>query len=60
MKMERNNLNSEANIKTLEWIQDLVLNENVSPQGLKAADADTMFQSGQLAMYTSDHGILMD
>ena len=29
------------------------MNENVSPQGLKAADADTMFQSGQLAMYTS-------
>ena len=50
---KENNLNSEANIKTLEWIQDLVLNENVSPQGLKAADADTMFQSGQLAMYTS-------
>lgn len=50
---KENNLNSEANIKTLEWIQDLVLNENVSPQGLKAADADTMFQSGQLAIYTS-------
>lgn len=29
------------------------MNKKVSPQGLKAADADTMFQSGQLAMYTS-------
>lgn len=48
-----NLLNSKENIKTLEWIQDLIVNKKVSPQGLKAADADTMFQSGQLAMYTS-------
>ena len=54
-----NLLNSKENIKTLEWIQDLIVNKKVSPQGLKAADADTMFQSGQLAMYTSGRGILM-
>lgn len=48
-----NYLNSEANISTLEWIQDLIINKQVSPQGLRASDADTMFQSGQLAMYTS-------
>lgn len=48
-----NLLNSEENIATLTWIQDLVLNEGVSPQGLTAVDADTMFQAGQLAMYTS-------
>lgn len=48
-----NHLNSQENIDTLTWIQDLVVNEKVSPQGLTAVDADTMFQSGQLAMYTS-------
>ena len=48
-----NLLNSQENIDTLTWLQDLVLNEGVSPQGLTAVDADTMFQAGQLAMYTS-------
>lgn len=47
-----NLLNSKENADTLTWIQDL-LNQGVSPKGLTAADADTMFQSGQLAMYTS-------
>lgn len=48
-----NLLNSQANIDTLTWIQKLVNIDQVSPAGLTAADADTMFQSGQLAMYTS-------
>lgn len=48
-----NLLNSQENIDTLTWIQDLARNEGVSPEGLTASDADTMFQAGQLAMYTS-------
>lgn len=48
-----NLLNSEENIATLSWIQDLVQDAGVSPEGLTAVDADTMFQAGQLAMYTS-------
>lgn len=48
-----NLLNSQENIDTLTWLQNLVMNEGVSPEGLSAADADTMLQSGQLAMYTS-------
>lgn len=46
---DENLLNSSENIATLEWIQDLY-NSGVSPQGATAAEADTMFQSGQLAM----------
>lgn len=48
-----NLINSQENIDTLTWLQDLALNEGVSPEGLTAVDADTMFQAGQLAMYTS-------
>lgn len=48
-----NYLDSEKNVATLEWIQKMAVEEGVSPAGLTAADADTMFQSGQLAMYTS-------
>lgn len=47
-----NLLNSEANIKTLEWLQNMK-KKGVSPDGLKAADADKMFQSGQVAMLTT-------
>ena len=44
-----NLLNSSENVATLEWLQDLY-EAGVSPQGVTAAEADTMFQSGQLAM----------
>ncbi|RRK37001.1 ABC transporter substrate-binding protein [Schaedlerella arabinosiphila] len=47
-----NLLNTEENIETLTWLQDLK-NAGVSPDGLAAAEADTMFQSGQIAMYFS-------
>jgi multiple sugar transport system substrate-binding protein len=49
----KNLIKSDANINTLKWLQKMELDEKVSPSGLKAADADTMFQSGQLAMYFS-------
>ena len=48
-----NSLNSEQNATTLQWLQDLELVDGVSPKGLQAADADTMFQAGQLGMYIS-------
>lgn len=48
-----NLLNSKENIATLEWIQKLANEDKVSPSGLTAAEADTMFQSGNLAMYIS-------
>lgn len=48
-----NLLNSEENVNTLTWLQQMILEDGVSPSGLTATDADTMFQSGQLAMYTS-------
>ena len=47
-----NYLNSEENIKTLTWLQNMI-NEGVSPEALDAGEADTMFQAGRLAMYTS-------
>ncbi len=50
---KENLLNSQENIDTLTWLQDLAINERSIPGSLTAADADTMFQAGQLAMYTS-------
>lgn len=44
-----NLLYSVENVETLEWLQKLV-DEGVSPSGIGAAEADTMFQSGQLAL----------
>jgi multiple sugar transport system substrate-binding protein len=43
-----NLLNTDTNADTLTWLQELA--GEVSPEGLTSADADTMFQSGQLAM----------
>ena len=48
-----NLLNSEANLKTLEWLQDLAVNKKVTPLNITGADADTMLQAGQIAMYMS-------
>ena len=47
-----NLLNSEQNVETLTWLQELA-QSGVSPQGLASAEADTMFQSGQIAMNIS-------
>lgn len=43
-----NLLDSDVNIETLTWLQQLA--KEVSPEGITSAEADTMFQSGQLAM----------
>ena len=43
-----NLLYSDANIATLTWLQQLAA--EVSPEGITSAEADTMFQAGQLAM----------
>lgn len=48
-----NLLNSEENLKTLEWLQDLTFNKKVSPMNITGSDADTMLQAGQIAMYMS-------
>ncbi len=48
-----NLLNSEENLKTLEWLQDLTVNKKVSPMNITGSDADTMLQAGQIAMYMS-------
>lgn len=44
-----NLLISDENIDTLTWLQELK-QAGVSPDGLTSAEADTMFQSGQIAM----------
>lgn len=48
-----NLLNSEENLKTLEWLQDLTVNKKVSPSSITGPEADTMLQAGQVAMYMS-------
>ncbi len=48
-----NLLDSEENLKTLEWLQDLTVNKKVTPLNITGADADTMLQAGQIAMYMS-------
>ncbi|MCU6734729.1 ABC transporter substrate-binding protein [Diplocloster agilis] len=48
-----NLLNSEENLKTLEWLQDLAVNKKVTPENITGPDADTMLQAGQVAMYMS-------
>lgn len=46
---DENLLVSDANAETLTWLQNLA-DAGVSPSGIGAAEADTMFQSGQVAM----------
>ncbi len=48
-----NLLNSEENVKTLTWLQDLTVNKKVSPGNITGPEADTMLQAGQIAMYMS-------
>ena len=48
-----NLLDSEENVKTLEWLQDLTVNKKVSPSNITGPEADTMLQAGQIAMYMS-------
>lgn len=48
-----NLLNSENNLKTLEWLQDLTVNKKVTPMNLTGSEADAMLQAGQIAMYMS-------
>lgn len=48
-----NLLQSEENLKTLEWLQDLTVNKKVTPENVTGSDADTMLQAGQIAMYMS-------
>ena len=48
-----NLLNSEENVKTLEWLQDLTVNKKVSPSSITGPEADTMLQAGQIGMYMS-------
>ncbi len=49
---DENLLVSDENKGTLQWLQDLA-KQGVSPSGISAAEADTMFQSGQVAMEMS-------
>lgn len=52
-KTNTNLLNSDENLKTLEWLQDLTVNKKVSPNNITGAEADTMLQAGQIGMYMS-------
>ncbi len=48
-----NFLNSEANVETLKWMQNLAANEKVTPANITGPEADMMLQAGQIAMYMS-------
>lgn len=48
-----NLLNSEENLNTLKWLQDLTVNKKVTPVNITGSDADAMLQAGQIAMYMS-------
>lgn len=52
-KTNKNLLNSQENLKTLTWLQDLTVNKKVSPDSVTGSEADTMLQNGQVAMYMS-------
>jgi len=48
-----NLLDSEENLATLKWLQELTVNHGVTPMGITGPDADAMLQAGQIAMYMS-------
>lgn len=48
-----NLLDSNENLQTLEWLQDLSVNKKVSPVNATGSDCDAMLQAGQVAMYFS-------
>lgn len=49
----KNLLNTDNNLKTLKWLQNLAVNKKVTPMNLTGSDADTMLQAGKIAMYMS-------
>lgn len=49
----KNLLDSEENLQTLTWMQDLAVNKKVTPANVTGSDADAMLQAGQVAMYMS-------
>jgi multiple sugar transport system substrate-binding protein len=51
LQAKKSVFNSQANVNTLTWMQDLVVNKKVSPKGATGADLDKLMQSGKLAMY---------
>ena len=48
-----NLLDSKANLETLAWMQNLTVNEKVTPASITGPEADVMLQAGQVAMYMS-------
>ena len=48
-----NLLDSEENLATLQWLQDLAVNKKVTPVNSTGSDCDAMLQAGQIAMYFS-------
>lgn len=51
LKKKKSLFNSPANIQTLEWLQDLAVNQKVSPKGATGSDLDNLMFSGKLGMY---------
>lgn len=51
LKAKKSVFDSPENLKTLTWLQDLVVNKKVSPKGATGADIDKLMQSGKLGMY---------
>ncbi|CAK4869423.1 unnamed protein product [Aphanomyces euteiches] len=50
MNTKKSVLNSPENVKTFEWIQDLVKNKKVMPKGAAGADLEKLMFSGKLGM----------
>jgi len=49
----KNLLNSDENLETLRWLQDLAANKKVTPMNVTGSDADALLQAGKVAMYMS-------